>query len=348
MKSFFKKFMAIILVAITVFSVMSATAFSATVTNTEIVEYARTFEGVRYVWGGHSPSGFDCSGFVNYVFSQKGIELSDDSEWYKTVLNYGVEVNAEEALPGDIVVWAGHVGIYLGDGMCISALSGDTKKVTVHTVASFTGGSVKLYARPNGVDYGLGGYYHVTSDDYNATLTYNNGVFTATMIDPDLKDKYTVSSPDTQVNHGDHDWKIFFTDGNNHFQIGTSHWKKENEKEHELSLIEMGTHWWILQDDGKWHGHTMGVETPKIEGNKITWVFNFSEYFDRHPSPYFTEFDAENMVIEDVRIYHHDNENNSNTSDSNGNSILKTVTKILETIWSFIKKPFELLLGLFE
>jgi cell wall-associated NlpC family hydrolase len=78
--------------------------------------------GVPYVWGGASPSGFDCSGLVMYVFAQVGVSLP-----HYTVAQYNypnsVPVPRNELQPGDLVFFAGlgHVGIYVGNGQFIHA-----------------------------------------------------------------------------------------------------------------------------------------------------------------------------------------------------------------------------------
>lgn len=89
-----------------------------------VTDIARKYEGVPYVWGGTTPSGFDCSGFVKYVFAQKGITLPrTSSEMY----NMGTRVTQPQ--PGDLVFFttyaagASHVGIYLGNNEFISATS---------------------------------------------------------------------------------------------------------------------------------------------------------------------------------------------------------------------------------
>jgi cell wall-associated NlpC family hydrolase len=78
--------------------------------------------GVPYVWGGASPSGFDCSGLVMYVYSKVGVSLP-----HYTVAQYNyansVSVPRSELEPGDLVFFAGlgHVGIYVGNGQFIHA-----------------------------------------------------------------------------------------------------------------------------------------------------------------------------------------------------------------------------------
>jgi cell wall-associated NlpC family hydrolase len=89
------------------------------------VQLAERYLGVRYVWGGSLPDeGFDCSGFVKYVYGQIGIALPHyaASQWAKTV-----HVQPSELEPGDLVFFEpradgpGHVGMYVGNGMFIEA-----------------------------------------------------------------------------------------------------------------------------------------------------------------------------------------------------------------------------------
>jgi cell wall-associated NlpC family hydrolase len=81
---------------------------------------ALQYLGVPYVWGGASPSGFDCSGLVMYVYAQLGISLP-----HYTVSQWGVTqpVSLSEAQPGDLIFFNGleHVGIYLGGGQMVDA-----------------------------------------------------------------------------------------------------------------------------------------------------------------------------------------------------------------------------------
>jgi len=85
-----------------------------------VVGIAMHYLGVPYVWGGSSPSGFDCSGFVMYVYAQMGVSLPHytGAQW-----NVGVPVSRGDLQPGDLVFFdgLGHVGIYIGGNQFIHA-----------------------------------------------------------------------------------------------------------------------------------------------------------------------------------------------------------------------------------
>jgi len=78
------------------------------------------YVGSPYVWGAEGPSAFDCSGLVSYVYGQFGTSLPHSSEGIRSV---GTVISAAEAQPGDVIWWSGHVAIYAGDGMMVSAES---------------------------------------------------------------------------------------------------------------------------------------------------------------------------------------------------------------------------------
>jgi cell wall-associated NlpC family hydrolase len=95
-----------------------------------VVGIAMRYLGVPYVWGGASPSGFDCSGFVMYVYAQLGVGLPHytGAQW-----NSGVPVSRDQLQAGDLVFFngLGHVGIYIGGGQFIHAPhTGDVVKIS--------------------------------------------------------------------------------------------------------------------------------------------------------------------------------------------------------------------------
>ncbi|MBS6948645.1 MAG: C40 family peptidase [Bifidobacterium scardovii] len=86
-----------------------------------VASYASQFVGAPYVYGGSSPSGWDCSGFVAYVYSQFGISLPRTSGAQAAV---GTAVGSiAEAQPGDIIANSGHAAIYIGNGLVVNALN---------------------------------------------------------------------------------------------------------------------------------------------------------------------------------------------------------------------------------
>ena len=87
------------------------------IAGSSIIAEASKYVGISYVLGGSSPStGFDCSGFVSYVYGQFGISLPRSSGAY-----YSVGTRVSSPQPGDIIVSPGHVGIYAGPNLQIDA-----------------------------------------------------------------------------------------------------------------------------------------------------------------------------------------------------------------------------------
>lgn len=86
-----------------------------------VIDFACQFIGNPYVWGGTSlTNGADCSGFVQSVYANFGIALPRTT-W--DMVNVGYEVSYDQALPGDLVLYDGHVGLYMGDGTIVNAMN---------------------------------------------------------------------------------------------------------------------------------------------------------------------------------------------------------------------------------
>ena len=89
-------------------------------TPAKLVKVAKRYAGTRYVFGGSSPSGFDCSGFTKYIYAKFGVDLPH-SAWAQG--KKGHRVSRANAKPGDLVITANgaHVGIWVSKGKFIDA-----------------------------------------------------------------------------------------------------------------------------------------------------------------------------------------------------------------------------------
>lgn len=85
-----------------------------------VLAVAARYVGVPYRYGGTSPSGFDCSGYVQYVFGQVGISLPRTSS---AIAGSATKISRDQAQPGDLVYKPGHIGIYAGGNMMYDAPS---------------------------------------------------------------------------------------------------------------------------------------------------------------------------------------------------------------------------------
>lgn len=107
---------------------------SAMKLKSELVAASKKYIGVRYVSGGTTPRGFDCSGYTQYVFREVGIKINRN---VRTQLSNGIIVAKEDLQAGDLIIFsntssrgfASHVGIYLGNGKLIHA--SETKGITI-------------------------------------------------------------------------------------------------------------------------------------------------------------------------------------------------------------------------
>jgi len=117
---------------------MPAVTHSMNAMSRTVVSDAMSYMGVPYVFGGNTPSsGFDCSGYVRYVFANAGIYLPRTAD---VQYNCGYAVSTSELAPGDLVFFEtycpgpSHVGIYVGDGNFIHASS--SRGVTISSLSS--------------------------------------------------------------------------------------------------------------------------------------------------------------------------------------------------------------------
>lgn len=112
------------------------TTNAVSINGSSVVATASKYIGYRYVYGGTTPSGFDCSGFTLYVYKQYGISLSRTAAGQ---YSNGVSVSRSQLQPGDLVMFGkagiNHVGIYIGGGRMIHAANA-SRGVTIDTINS--------------------------------------------------------------------------------------------------------------------------------------------------------------------------------------------------------------------
>ena len=107
----------------------------------QIAQYAVQFVGCPYSWGGKDPSGFDCSGFVYYVYQQFGITLNRVAQ---EQAENGVHVDPSALQPGDVLCfysgssYIGHAGIYIGNGMFVHAQNSVTGVVITELAGHYS------------------------------------------------------------------------------------------------------------------------------------------------------------------------------------------------------------------
>jgi cell wall-associated NlpC family hydrolase len=96
----------------------------------QVYSVAQQYIGTPYVYGGSTPAGFDCSGFVMYVYAQFGVSLPHSVSGQAA---QGKRISLEDARPGDIVIMPGHNGFYAGNGNILDAPT-QGKAVTIRPI----------------------------------------------------------------------------------------------------------------------------------------------------------------------------------------------------------------------
>lgn len=160
-------------------------------TSNEIEATAKAYLGTPYVWAGTSPSGFDCSGYIQYVFKQQGIDLPRSAAQQ---FNVGTSVSKGNLQKGDLVFFTtykegpSHVGIYLGNGQFINASS--SKGVSIASIDSSYWGERYLGAK------------RVLSGQQTASVSsYNHSEITTKQQSGNEKTTITNSVNKNPVNH---------------------------------------------------------------------------------------------------------------------------------------------------
>jgi cell wall-associated NlpC family hydrolase len=118
--------------------------------NEDLIREALRNRGQPYVWGGASRGGFDCSGFICYIFNKKrGMKLPHSAS---AQARYGTAVNSQDLQPGDVVFFRtyrrgiSHVGMYIGDNRFIHAAN-SRKDVRIDTLTGYYGNRLKAARR---------------------------------------------------------------------------------------------------------------------------------------------------------------------------------------------------------
>lgn len=135
-------------------STLSVLAASDDSNISKVIAYSKKFIGVKYVYGGNTPSGFDCSGFVGYVFKNFGVTLNRSAE---SMYSNGVKVSKSALKAGDLLFFDAssrkssgtidHAGIYLGGDSFIHA-SSTNGQVRIQSLSEYKGtyiGAKRVY-----------------------------------------------------------------------------------------------------------------------------------------------------------------------------------------------------------
>ena len=138
MKKNFKATLIALLTALTIFlsPLGVADASAANITSSQLSEEAKKYIGIKYRSAGTTTSGFDCSGYVQYVYKKLGVSLPRTS---KSMYSTGTAVKKNSLKSGDLVFFntsgkgVSHVGIYLGNGKFIHSSS--SKGVSIASIS---------------------------------------------------------------------------------------------------------------------------------------------------------------------------------------------------------------------
>lgn len=84
----------------------------------QVFAVAKQYIGTPYVYGGATPAGFDCSGYVMFVYAQFGVKMPHSSNGEGAM---GTRISIQDAVPGDLIVMPGHIGFYAGNGNILDA-----------------------------------------------------------------------------------------------------------------------------------------------------------------------------------------------------------------------------------
>lgn len=189
MKKISKRIIALILTLVMAVTIVPLSGLNITVeaaTGSDVVDYARQFIGCSYVSGATGPDAFDCSGFVSFVFKHFGIDIPNSTYviWnemgkYGTIIDHG---SCEKAIPGDVIVWVGHVSIYTGNGKCVEALNSRYGVTEAVAVNSHTNGMDYYVLRINGLSSAV-----VINEKYTVKFDANGGT----------------GAPDSQIKYSD-------------------------------------------------------------------------------------------------------------------------------------------------
>lgn len=115
-------------------------AESRRVAGKQIVDFAKQYIGVKYIWAGNTPKGFDCSGFTQYILKNFGVILEHSAS---SQFSNGEKISKENLEPGDLVFFTtyksgpSHVGIYIGSNQFIHASTGQKRITTTSLNSSY-------------------------------------------------------------------------------------------------------------------------------------------------------------------------------------------------------------------